>query len=124
VGNRVVQWQIVARDADGEASFYLRLFGWTLDADNAFGYRQLHGGGIDGGVWPAPPEAPSFVQLIIEVDDVDAHIEKASALGARVIVPKSVLPDGDVMAILADPAGITFGITALARRESPPSPRS
>jgi predicted enzyme related to lactoylglutathione lyase len=108
----VVQWQIVARDADGEASFYRKLFGWAVNTDNALGYRQLDSAGIPGGVWPAPPEAPSFVQLIIKVDDVDSHIEKATALGARVIVPKSVLPDGDTLAILADPAGITFGLTA------------
>lgn len=115
MGNPVVAWQIVARDAEGEAAFYRKLFGWTMNSDNALGYRELASGddrGIDGGVWPAPPEAPSFVQLMIRVDDVDEHIEKALALGAKLIVPKSVLPDGAVMAIVADPAGITFGLTS------------
>jgi predicted enzyme related to lactoylglutathione lyase len=50
------------------------------------------------------------VQLFIEVDDVDAYIAKATANGAKVIIPKSQLPDGDAMAILLDPAGMSFGL--------------
>jgi len=124
MGGSVVQWQIVARDAEGEAAFYRKLFGWTVNTDNALGYRQVDSGGIAGGVWPAPPEAPSFVQLMIQVDDIDAHLEKATSLGAKVIVPKSILPDGDSLAILADPAGITFGLTVSARPAPRPLPRS
>jgi hypothetical protein len=32
------------------------------------------------------------------------------SLGATIIVPKSVLPDGDTVAILLDPAGLSFGV--------------
>jgi len=41
MGGSVVQWQIVARDAEGEAAFYRKLFGWTVNTDNALGYRQV-----------------------------------------------------------------------------------
>jgi predicted enzyme related to lactoylglutathione lyase len=44
------------------------------------------------------------------VDDIDAFIAKASALGASVIVPKSKRPNGDAMAIDLDPAGLSFGL--------------
>ena len=66
--------------------------------------------GIHGGVWPAPPQAPSFVQLFVEVDDCDAYVEQAGALGATVLIPPQALPDGDTMAVLRDPCGMTFGI--------------
>jgi uncharacterized protein len=111
--NSVVQWQIVAQDADGVARFYGSLFDWKISKHNALGYREVksaNGRGIDGGVWPSPPNGPNMVQLFVEVDDVDATIAKATSLGAKVIVPKSALPDGDVMAILLDPAGLSFGV--------------
>jgi predicted enzyme related to lactoylglutathione lyase len=119
VGNPVVAWQIVATDPDAVAAFYRDLFGWTLAVDNALRYRELRSGGgtgIDGGVWPAPPGAPTFVQLLVEVEDIDAMVARAEAQGARVVVPKSVLPDGDAMAVLVDPAGLAFGLRTAAPR--------
>jgi uncharacterized protein len=114
--NPVVRWQIVSPDADGTAAFYQSLFHWTVSRANALGYRELSSGegrGAYGGVWPSPPGQPGFVQMFIEVDDIQACIAEATRLGARVIVPASVLPDGDSMAVLADPTGISFGICTL-----------
>jgi len=107
----VVHWQIVAKDPDSEAKFYTALFGWSVSTHNALGYREVRtGGGIDGGIWPSPPEGHDLLQIFIEVDDLDASISKALSLGGAVIVPKSELPDGDAMAILLDPAGLSFGL--------------
>lgn len=115
--NPVVKWQIVAGDAGAVAAFYKKLFGWTVDAGNALGYRELRSGearGIDGGVWPSPAPGHATVQLFIEVDDVAGQLDRAVALGAKVLVPRTVLPDGDVMALLVDPAGLPFGIVQQA----------
>ena len=113
MGNPVVQWQIVAREPDAVARFYTSLFGWKVKTNNALGYRMVdtgHPRGIGGGVWPSPPEGHNLVQLFVEVDDIDAFIKKATTLGASVIVPKSELPDGDALAIVLDPAGLSFGL--------------
>jgi hypothetical protein len=113
VGNPVVQWQIVAKDPDAVARFYSALFGWKVQTDNALGYRVVetgNGRGINGGVWPSPPEGHNLVQLFVEVEDIDAALIKATSLGASVIVPKSELPDGDALAIVLDPAGLSFGM--------------
>jgi len=123
VGNPVVQWQIVAKEPELVARFYAALFGWKVNTNNALGYRMLDTGsarGIAGGVWPSPPEGHNLVQLFVEVDDIDAFIAKASALGASVIVPKSELPDGDALAIVLDPAGLSFGLY----RPRPSNPQS
>ena len=106
----VLQWQLVAADPDRLATFYGRLFGWTITNRNALGYRQVTTGGLSGGMWPAPAGAPSFVQLFVGVPDVAAALAQAQELGATVIVPVTTLPDGDVMAVLADPCGVTFGV--------------
>ena len=71
-------------------------------------------GGIPGGIWPAPPEAASFVQLFIEVDDVKRYVRDAAALVHKVIIPPQKLPEGDELAILHDPEGIPFGIRSVA----------
>jgi predicted enzyme related to lactoylglutathione lyase len=108
----VLQWQIVTSKPEELSKFYKDVFGWAISSKNALGYREVAAGpgGISGGIWPAPPEAQSFVQLFIGVPDVDASVKKAADLGAQVVVPPTALPDGDVMAVLRDPYGLTFGL--------------
>jgi predicted enzyme related to lactoylglutathione lyase len=113
VGNPVVRWQMVAKEPEAVTRFYASMFGWKVQTNNALGYREVdtqNQRGINGGVWPSPPEGHNLVQLFVEVDDVGAYVEKATRLGARVIVPASELPDGDAMAIVLDPAGLSFGL--------------
>ena len=118
MANPVAEFQIIATDPDATALFYQQLFGWTVDAHNALGYRRIATGsseGAQGGIWPAPPQAPTFVQLFITVDDVASCVQQAESLGAKVLIPPTTLPDGDVMAVLHDPQGMSFGI---ARRRA------
>ena len=115
MGNPVIQWQIVTKAPDQAAKFYGALFEWDMNRNNLLGYQTVDTGselGISGGIWPAPPEVPPFVQLFIQVDNCEAYAERARELGARVIVPPQVLPDGDQMAILHDPQGLPFGIVS------------
>ncbi len=118
MGHPVLQWQIVTPYPDRAASFYGGLFGWEINQNNQLNYRMVDTGseqGINGGIWPAPPEAPSFVQLFIQVGDVKAFVEKAAGLGARVLIPPQALPDGDVLAILQDPQGMSFGLMSTVK---------
>ncbi len=111
--NPVTQFQILSQSPDETARFYSGLFGWTIDSGNPMGYRQINTGseqGIQGGIWPAPPQAPSFVQLFISVDDVKSAVDKASGLGARILIPPTMLPAGDEMAVLLDPQGMSFAV--------------
>lgn len=112
MGNPVVRWQVITPDPESTASFYRELFGWTVMRNNALGYREVRtaSNGVEGGIWPAPAEVQPFVQLFVEVPDVEAHVQRATKLGAEVIVPVSVLPEGDTMAVLRDPGGLPFAI--------------
>jgi predicted enzyme related to lactoylglutathione lyase len=112
----VIHWQIITPEAEKLTAFYRELFSWRVSQANALGYRAIttrSDRGIDGGVWPAPPGKPSFVQLHVAVDDIDATLARATGLGATVVMPKSVLPDGDAMAVLLDPCGIAFVVCQL-----------
>ena len=89
MGSPVMQWQIVTPHPDRAASFYGDLFDWEISQNNLLNYRMVDTGserGISGGIWPAPPEAPSFIQLFMQVDDVKGYVEKAVVLGARVLI--------------------------------------
>jgi predicted enzyme related to lactoylglutathione lyase len=111
--NPVTQFQILSKAPDDTGKFYSSLFGWKVDASNPMGYRRLDTGskeGIQGGIWQAPPQAPNFVQLFITVDDVKASVQKAESLGAKMIIPPTMLPEGDEMALLLDPQGMSFAI--------------
>jgi predicted enzyme related to lactoylglutathione lyase len=115
----VVQFQILSKAPDETARFYSALFGWTVDAGNPMGYRRINtesAEGIQGGIWPAPPQTPTFAQLFIAVDDVAVAAKKAQELGAKLIIPATKLPDGDEMAVLLDPQGLSFAVCKLAPR--------
>ena len=113
MGAAVTQFQILSKDPEKTAKFYSQLFDWSIDANNALGYRQIRTGaenGIQGGIWPAPPQAPNFVQLFVTVYDVKVAIQNAETLGAKVIIPATMLPEGDEMAVLLDPEGMSFAV--------------
>ena len=114
MANPVMQFQILSKTPDETARFYSNLFGWSIDANNPMGYRRIatgSAGGIQGGIWPAPPQSPDFVQLFIAVDNVKSSVRKAEELGAKLIIPPAVLPEGDEMAVLLDhPQGMSFGV--------------
>ncbi len=119
MGHPVTHFQIVTKDPDKLATFYSKLCGWSVNADNPLRYRVLSTGagrGIDGGIWPAPPEATGFVQLHIEVPDVASAVAQATALGAGVLLPVQTLPQGEQMAVLRDPDGIPFVLHSVARK--------
>lgn len=117
VSNRVVSWQIVSPDPDASAKFLQSMFGWRASQDNALAYREVDASsaGVPGGVWPAPAGVPSFVQLFVEVDDIEASIERAKSLRAKVLVPNTVLPEGNAMAVLQDPLGMPLVVCTVKR---------
>jgi len=108
----VRQFQILARDPDATATFYAQLFGWRIDRGNALGYRPISTGpeGIEGGIWPTPPEGKPLVQLFIEATALEAVVARARGLGGEVVVPPQRLPEGDSLAILVDPEGRPFAV--------------
>lgn len=113
MSNPVLQFQILSKTPDATAQFYATLFGWNVNSDNPLGYREIKTGsadGIQGGIWPAPPQASNFVQLFVAVDDVKACVQEAEGMGAKVIIPPTALPDGSELSVMHDPQGMSFGI--------------
>ena len=87
------------------------MFGWHVKADNEFKY----------GVWHAHrgwyrqrdrPDAggPSMVTFYVDVDDLQAYLDKIEGLGGKTIMPPTVLPQV-TLALFADPEGDVVGLT-------------
>lgn len=113
MANPVLQFQIISKAPDETAKFYASLFGWKIDNNNPMGYRRIETGspeGAQGGIWPAPPQSPDFVQLFIGVDDINASVNRAVELGAKIVIPPTMLPEGSQMAVLHDPQGVPFAV--------------
>jgi uncharacterized protein len=113
MGQPVLRWQIISKTPDQATEFYTKLFGWTMNNDNALGYRFIDTQstqGAQGGIWPCPPDGKPLVVLYIAVADVAAYVEKARQLGGSVIIPPQKLPDGDEMAVIHDSEGLAVGL--------------
>ena len=121
----VVSWnEYVARDATSAGKFYSELLGWEArDIDMGdMTYTMFHVGERPvSGMVTLPDElkeqVPSHWLSYVTVQDLDAAVEKATGLGAKVCKEITSLPMGR-FAIITDPLGAVIGLWEFA--ENPP----
>jgi predicted enzyme related to lactoylglutathione lyase len=117
MGQPVAFFEVTSPDHQRAQRFYARLFGWDVAADPAMGGYGLvdtgaGDGAIGGGIGPADAD-DSGVKIYMRVDDLDAYLDRAEALGGKRLVPPTDLPgDYGRFAILADPDGNRVGLWA------------
>ncbi|MGW0823414.1 VOC family protein [Streptomyces sp. NPDC002845] len=106
-------------DIDGASSFYGGLFGWQFQSGGpeagGYGFFQLDGRTAAGGMQNPPEQGPPSWTVYFQTPDADATAKAAEqAHGSVLMQPMDVMEHGR-MAILADPAGVPFGIWQPAR---------
>ena len=108
--NRVVHWEIMGKNAKELQSFYADMFDWKIDADNPYNYGMVQGSdaGVGGGIGGDPSESMR-VSIFVEVDDLQAYLDKAERLGGKLVMPPTDIA-GVSFAMFADPAGNVTGI--------------
>jgi predicted enzyme related to lactoylglutathione lyase len=118
MGQPVVHFEVVGKDADRLQSYYSELFGWQIDSDNPMSYGVVQregntnadGVGIGGGVGGGPDGYEGHVTFYVEVPDVEAALAKAESLGGtRVMGPDEVM-EGLEVGLFTDPEGHTIGV--------------
>ncbi|MDA1096262.1 MAG: glyoxalase [Chloroflexi bacterium] len=111
--NPVVHWEIEAKNPAKLQEFYRTLFDWHVDADNPMNYGMVdtHAeGGINGGISVAEEGSTQSTTIYVEVPDLQAALDKATSLGAKVVMPITVIPDVVTMAKFQDPEGHIVGL--------------
>jgi predicted enzyme related to lactoylglutathione lyase len=110
MANPVVRFEIGAADDQSLAAFHGALFGWGLRAV-ADGYALVDtraGAGINGGIGRSQTGEP-WTTFYVEVDDLQASLDRAEALGGRTVMPVTELP-GMAFAMFDDPDGLLVGL--------------
>lgn len=112
MGKAVVHFEIRAKDAKGQQTFYSELFGWRLgEPDGPMRYQMIdtETSGISGGLWPPPSGTPGLT-FYVQVDDLQGSLDRAASLGATTVVPPTPLPRGGRFAVIRDPEGNEVGL--------------
>ena len=110
--NPVVFFEVLGRDAEALPKFYGDAFGWNMESVMPT-YSMARPGaerGIEGGVGSAPEGQPGHVTFYVEVDDLDAALEKVKSLGGSTVAEPMDIPDGPSIALFADPEGHVVGL--------------
>ena len=117
MGQPVVHFEVIGKDADKLQGYYSDLFGWKIDAGNPMKYGMVQregntnadGVGIGGGVGVGPQGYEGHVMFYVEVPDVEAALAKAESLGGtRVMGPQKM--DQVELGHFTDPEGHLIGV--------------
>ncbi|MDP6403546.1 MAG: VOC family protein, partial [SAR202 cluster bacterium] len=108
--NPVVHFEIQTKDAVRCQKFFADLFGWHVDANNPMNYGIIdtHDEGINGGI--GQTDGPNMVTFYVQVDDIQAYLDRAESLGGKAILPETVIPDMVTLALFSDIEGNTVGL--------------
>src|SRR4051812_30764200 len=112
MANPIVHWEITSTDATRAQDFYSKLFDWNVDANNPYKYGIVSapdGRGIGGGIGPEMGGG-NRVSIYIEVDDLQAYLDKAESLGGKTLMPPGDVPGGPTLAMFSDPDGNCIGL--------------
>ena len=120
--NAVSHFEIYADDTTKLGQFYTTLFDWQLQPVPDMNYTVIRtvendaqdmpqqSGGINGGILSVPGYKPGAWVNYVNVESVDASVQKAVSLGATVTKPKSPVPGMGWFAMLTDPQGNAFAM--------------
>jgi predicted enzyme related to lactoylglutathione lyase len=116
VGNAVVHFEIGAAQDAPLVAFYGELFGWGLNGSPGGGYTLIDtrgGRGINGGIGKSQSGEP-WSTFYVEVDDLQATLDRASSLGGATVMPVTELGAGMTVAMFSDPDGLLVGLVRAA----------
>lgn len=110
MGQPVVHFEIGCRDQAKTSRFFSELFGWQIQAAGpAFNIDTANPRGIPGHITALGHEPQHYTIFYVEVEDIQACLDKAATLGGKTIVPPVRIPTG-TFAWFADLDGNTIGL--------------
>jgi predicted enzyme related to lactoylglutathione lyase len=110
MANPVVHFEILGKEPEKLQTFYSSLFDWKVNADNPDKYGMIapEDAGINGGIGSTNLLA-GHLTFYVEVDNLEAYIEKAVGAGGRVM--SQPVESGSIRyQLFADPEGNIVGL--------------
>ena len=110
----VVHAEIRSVDPDATRAFFAELFGWKVASEGAFpGYTFIDTGAETGTYVAISPRqsAEDEVLFFVAVEDVDATLSKAEALGGKIVQPAQHVP-GTSFGVFEDAHGHRVGVAS------------
>jgi predicted enzyme related to lactoylglutathione lyase len=108
-----VHFEIASTDPAGTKRFVAEMFDWKLEnIPGPFEYSMVDTGvegAIRGGVG-APPSGDGHTTFYVQVDDVQAALDRAKELGGQAVMGPQEVPGGSKIGLIATPAGQLVGV--------------
>ena len=120
MGQPVVHFEVMGKDAAKLQSYYADLFGWQIQHQNPMNYGlvQHEGQGIAGGIGgihgDCVEEHPGHVTFYVEVPDVEKALVKAEELGGSRLFGPETVTEGVTLGQFTDPEGHLIGLLKAA----------
>ena len=122
MGNPVVHFEVVGRNAEALQRFYKEAFDWQMHVQSGPPpYAMAHPGGeggINGGVGAGPEGYAGHVTFYVEVPDLEAALSKIEDLGASIVMEPTEVPGGPRIAMFTDPEGHLVGLIKAGSQRS------
>ncbi|MBX2974430.1 MAG: VOC family protein [Flavobacteriales bacterium] len=117
--NPVVHFEMPAEDPKRVSKFYSTVFGWNMHdtGPEMGGYVMAHTaetdadnmvktpGAINGGFFPKSGTQPNVTSVVIQVDDVRAHMQKVTDAGGKVMGEPQEIPGVGLWVVFTDSEG-------------------
>jgi len=128
MGNAVVYFEVGGPEDEPLTDFYRELFGWGLQrVGEGINYTLIDtngGDGLNGGLGKSGTGEP-WSTFYVEVEDVQATLDKVASLGGKTVVPVTEIPGFGTFAMFDDPDGLLIGLVkARDPQEGAPGPSS
>jgi len=102
--------ELISKDPAKSVRFYEKVFGWKFD-DMGDGYMFVSPPMLPTGALRSPQVGETVGTLsYIEVKDIAATLKHAEEAGARVLVPKTEVPNMGHFAVILGPGELPQGI--------------
>lgn len=111
----VTYFEIAGKNVEDLKGFYSTVFDWKIQQAHSGSYTidTQSDEGIQGHILPVTEEMgfSNMVSFYVEVEDLQAFLEKAGSLGGKTIVPPMEIPGNrGSFACLLDPSGNCIGL--------------
>jgi uncharacterized protein len=93
MGRPVVYFEIAGRDRPRAEAFYSQLFDWELTPAGMASRVTPGPGGIGGHIVSYGHAPENQTMFYVGVDDLQATLDKAEALGGRTMIPPTEIPE-------------------------------